>query len=134
MLRKSLIGGFRRLVVSGSFGALLFACQMASGVSFSGGVVAERIGGDANFAAGSALVSGTGTAIFVDEFSRTTNARLQTVALPATDPDAGGPQRSIVENGSSSNVGFMSRSTDGNYLVTVGYGVDAGATGLPGSA
>jgi hypothetical protein len=113
---------------------MLLASDSVSEAAFSGGIVAERIGGDASFMSGGALASATAAPLFVDEFSRTTNARLQTIALPATDPDGDDAQRAITENGSTNQIGFIARSVDGNYLTTAGYGVDVGTTGLPGTA
>ena len=133
MIRTSWMGLIRFMLVGASFAALLFASGIASAAAFSGGVVAERIGGDANFSSAGALASGVGAPLFLDEFSRTTNTRLQTIALPATDPDGAGPQRAITENGSTNQIGFIARSVDGNYLTTAGYGVDAGSA-VPGTA
>jgi hypothetical protein len=101
---------------------------------FSGGIVVERVGGDANFGPGaSAPVTGTAVPIFFDEFSLSTGARVQTIALPAIDPDDTGPQRQITENGNAATNGYLSRSANGAYLVTVGYGVPVGTTGLAGN-
>jgi hypothetical protein len=100
---------------------------------FSGGVVVERIGGDANFQSAGSFTGGTATPVFLDEFSQASGTRTQTIALPSTDPDAEGPQRMFNDN-AGNNVGFMTRSVDGNYLVTVGSAVAAGTTGMPGDA
>jgi hypothetical protein len=104
------------------------------GAPFSGGLVVERIGGDADFMSGALQVQGTATPIFLDEFSLTTGNRVQTIAFPSTDPDGAGAQHQITENGNSAAVGFVQRSVDGHYLMATGYAVDAGTTGLVGNA
>jgi hypothetical protein len=114
--------------------AVVATIEVAMAAPFSGGIVAERIGGTATFTSGPALASGVGAPIFIDEFNPTTNARIQSIALPSTDPDAEGPQRSIVENGSTNQVGFISRSVNENYIMATGIGVDAGTSGVPGAA
>ena len=98
----------------------------ADAAAFSGGIVVQRMGGDADFGGSGTAPAATGTAIFFDEFSLTTNTRLQTVALPTTDPDGAGAQRRIVDTGNSASVGYVSRSADGNYLVTGGYDLAVG--------
>ena len=106
----------------------------ADAVPFSGGIVVERLGGDADFnPAASAPASNTAVPIFLDEFSLTTGNRTQTISLPATDPDDTGLQRQITENGTATTSGYLSRSANGAYLVTVGFGVPVGTTGLAGA-
>jgi hypothetical protein len=105
----------------------------ANAVPFSGGIVVERLGGDANSNPGATpLATSTAAPIFLDEFSLSTGTRIQTLALPAGDPDDTGPQRQITERGSSQG-GYLSRSANGAYLVTVGYAVPPETTGLGGS-
>src|SRR4051812_43560888 len=128
------MNGQIRLVAVCTVFTVFSSAWEAKGAPFSGGIVVERIGGDADFASGAAQVAGTATPIFLDEFSQSTNARVQTIALPSTDPDGAGAQRAITENGASANVGMLGRSVDGRYLTTGGYGVDAGTTGLVGNA
>jgi hypothetical protein len=129
-----MIGRFRLLALCTIFSAIFCLSWEVKGAAFSGGIVVERIGGDADFMGGAAQVVGTATPVFLDEFSQSTNTRLQTIALPSTDPDGSGAQRAITENGASNNIGFVGRSVDGRYLTTGGYGVDAGTTGLVGNA
>jgi hypothetical protein len=124
----------RSLVALVAVAALAFHVNCARAAAFSGGVVIERIGGDADFMSGATQAAGTATPIFLDEFSLSTGNRIQTIALPTTDPDGAGAQHQITENGNSSNIGFVQRSADGHYLVALGYAVDAGGTGLVGSS
>jgi hypothetical protein len=124
----------RSLVALVTIAALAFHVNYARAAAFSGGIVVERIGGDADFMSGTAQVAGTATPIFLDEFSLSTGNRIQTIALPATDPDGAGAQHQITENGNASNIGFVQRSADGHYLVAMGYAVDVDSTGLVGSS
>jgi YD repeat-containing protein len=106
--------------------ALMFGGRVVYAIPFAGGIAVERLGD------GTAAPTANGSPIFIEEYSRTTGALVNTLALPTTDPDAAGPQHRIVENGSSPNSGFMTRSVDGRYLVTGGYDAALGAT-LPGN-
>src|SRR3954462_6090949 len=124
----------RSLVALVTVAALAFPVNYARAAAFSGGIVVERIGGDADFMSGAAQAGGTATPIFLDEFSLSTGNRIQTIALPTTDPDGAGPQHQITENGNATLIGFLQRSVHGHYLMATGYAVDAGGTGLVGSS
>ena len=122
-----------RLVAGIAILSQILLVSRATAAPFSGGIVVERVGGNADFTGGaSPPASNTAVPIFLDEFSLTTGNRIQTISLPATDPDETGPQRQITENGTATTSGYLSRSANGAYLVTVGFAVPAGTPGLAG--
>src|SRR4051794_21785574 len=129
-----MIGQIRLVALCTVFTTVLCLAWEVKGAPFSGGLVVERIGGDADFMSGAAQVQGTAAPTFLDEFSLSTGNRIQTIALPSTDPDGAGAQHQLTENGASAAVGFVQRSVDGHYLMATGYAVDAGFVGLVGNA
>ena len=80
----------------------------------SGNVVVYRVG------TGSGGLVNTGNAVFLDEYSPS-GTLIQSVSLPATDPDGAGPQRALVSSGVATSEGGLSRSADGRYLLVPGY-------------
>jgi hypothetical protein len=92
---------------------------------FTGGIVVQRMGD------GAAPLTATGTPVFLEEYSLSNGSLTNTVPFPVTDPDDAGPQRRFVDVGNSTATGFLNRSVDGRYLVSVGYDAAAGAT-VPG--
>src|SRR3954470_21677267 len=99
-------GGIRLLALVTVFSTILCSTWHVKAAPFSGGIMVERVGGDANFAgAGGAAVSGTAASIFLDEFSLASGNRLQTIALPDTDPDGAGAQHRITENANQNQTG-----------------------------
>ena len=83
-----------------------------------GDLVVERLGD------GSAALSGNACAIFLDEY-KPDGTLVQSVAMPTS---TSGSQLALVETGSATSAGFMSRSTDGKYLAMPGYNSSVGAT------
>jgi hypothetical protein len=83
------------------------------------------MGGDANFGGAASAPAATGTAIFLDEFTLdgASSTPTQTIALPTT---TSGAQRGIVDSGSASSTGFVTRTGDGSAVVTGGYDVGVG--------
>ncbi|MFA6954716.1 MAG: Calx-beta domain-containing protein [Thermoanaerobaculia bacterium] len=66
---------------------------------------------------GAAALTNTGTAVFLDEYT-TLGALVQSIAVPTTTV---GSQRRLVCSGSATSEGFLSRSSDGQYVVFSGY-------------
>ena len=102
-------GGVNGLDPVGAFVASPFA---------SGNIVVFRVG------TGTGALSNVATAAFLDEYTAS-GALVQSIALPTAD-GLGGNQTFTV-TGNATTEGFMTLSTDGRYLVMIGY--DA-ATGL----
>ncbi len=80
-----------------------------------------------------ASLTSSGTAVFIDEYTPA-GTLVQSIALPVTDPDGAGPQRTFVASGTSSTEGFLTRSADGRYLVLPGYVAGLGTSGLTTSS
>src|SRR5438067_9892638 len=81
-----------------------------------GNIVLYRVGD------GSAALAGTGTAVFLDEYTPA-GTLVQSVAMPTT-----GASGRLVASGTATTEGFLSRSEDGRYLVVPGYDAALGAT------
>jgi len=54
------------------------------------------------------------TAVFLDEYNTTTGALVQTIPLPTT---VSGANKRLVLSGTNSSEGYLTLSTDVNYLV-----------------
>lgn len=74
---------------------------------------------------GAAALGSAATAAFLEEFT-VAGTPVQTIALPTT---ASLPNRQATVSGSATSEGTLTQSTDGNYLVCVGYAQDAGVAG-----
>jgi hypothetical protein len=73
---------------------------------------------------GESSITGTGTAVFVDEFALD-GTPIGSIAMPTT---ANGANKSFVASGTATAEGLITRSTDGRYLLLTGYGASLGAT------
>jgi hypothetical protein len=71
---------------------------------------------------GSVGLSGAAAPIFIDTYDLRTSTLMGSTPIPTTLPNA------LTIAGSSFSEGFMSRSTDGRYLVFAGYNITAGGT------
>ncbi|HZH35445.1 MAG TPA: VCBS repeat-containing protein [Pyrinomonadaceae bacterium] len=89
-----------------------------------GNIVVYRVGD------GSTALVNTGSAVFLDEFTPT-GTLVQSIALPTT---ASGSNRQLIANGTSSAEGFITRSSDGRYLIVTGYARNLGGTGAVSAA
>jgi hypothetical protein len=94
-------------------------------------VVVERIGGDSDFngyAQGNAPAILSAVPVFMDEFTLGTSTRAQSLALPTTTV---GAQRALTEYyRNDTHNGYMTRSVDGQYLVTSGYQAAVGTASV----
>ena len=104
--------------------AFFFLAAAVQAAPFTpGNLVVYRVGD------GVAALANTGTAVFLDEYT-TAGVLVQTIAMP-TVPS--GLQRSLVCSGTATSEGFLTRSTDGQYLVLPGYDAAVGTPSLTGS-
>src|SRR4030095_7163260 len=75
---------------------------------------------------GAAALGATGTAIFLDEYT-TAGVLVQSIPVPTTTV---GAQRRVVCSGSATTEGFLTRSTDGQYVVFSGYDAAVGTASI----
>src|ERR1041385_5370319 len=98
----------------------------ASPISLSD-IMVERVGGDAWFNGSGTAATSAGTAVFIDEFAKSGLQSLpfQSFAMPTT---ASGSNLPLVESGSASSAGLISRTPDGSEIVISGYDSALGAS------
>jgi uncharacterized protein len=77
----------------------------------AGNIVVYRVG------SGIGSLVNTGNPVFLDEYSPS-GTLVQSIALPTT---VSGSNKQLVAVGTSSSEGFLTRSTDGKYLMLAGY-------------
>lgn len=82
-----------------------------------GNLVIYRVGD------GSTGLTSSGTKVFLDEYSPAGNL-VQSIEMPST---ATAPNYALLANGTSSAEGFLTRSTDGQYLLLGGYNTTIGS-------
>lgn len=85
-----------------------------------GNLLAYRVG------TGAGALTNAATAVFVDEFSATTGALVQSIALPTS---ASGNQHALTAQGTGTSEGLLTRSADGRYLLLTGYDAAPGTKG-----
>lgn len=90
----------------------------------TGNIVVYRVG------TGAAALTNASTAVFIDEYT-TSGALVQSVAFPTT---VSGANRQLTASGTATSEGLMTLSTDGRYLVAVGYGADPGVASISGTS
>jgi beta-lactamase superfamily II metal-dependent hydrolase len=107
-----------------AFGLTLLATVgIASAASFTAGnIVVYRVGD------GSTALSGAAAPVFVDEYT-TAGALVQSVTLPTV---GSGATKRLVSSGTSVE-GFITRSTDNQYLLLTGYDAATGAAAISGT-
>ncbi len=104
---------------------LAFAASAAAQIT-PGNLAVVRVGD------GSAALTSASTAVFLDQFDRTTpGGALGTIALPTA---ATLPQFPLTNSGSATSEGYLTQSVDGNYLVHTGYGTGPGTASIAGTA
>ena len=84
-------------------------------------VVVVRVG------TGTGSLTNAATAIFLDEYNTTTGALVQTIPLPTTVSNA---NKRLVLSGTNSSEGYLTLSTDVNYLVLGGYDAAVGTAAI----
>src|SRR5215468_6727362 len=99
-------------VILGLTGGERFSRSAKAATPFTpGNLVIYRVGDG-----GSSLVN-TGNAVFLDEYT-TTGTLVQSTALPTV---TSGSNRRLIASGTATSEGFISRSTDGQYIILAGY-------------
>lgn len=99
---------------------LLALAAQASAQITPGNLVVVRVGD------GAAALSNAAQPVFLDEFT-TAGTFVQTIAMPTV---ANGANLPITNSGTATSEGFVTLSTDGRYLVTVGYGTTVGTASV----
>jgi DNA/RNA endonuclease G (NUC1) len=86
----------------------------------AGDLVVYRVGD------GSAALGSTATAVFVDEYTPA-GTLVQSIAMPTA---VSGSNKRLTASGSATNEGFLTRSSDGQYLALTGYDAALGTSGV----
>jgi uncharacterized protein len=108
----------RRIVIAAAVFALAATIH---GAAFTpGNLVIYRMGD------GAAALSANGTPVFLDEYT-TAGVLVQSIAVPTTTV---GAQRRLVCSGSATSEGWLTRSTDGQYIVFPGYDAAVGTANI----
>jgi uncharacterized repeat protein (TIGR01451 family) len=102
----------------------LFLAGTVHGAAFTpGNLVIYRVND------GAAAIGANGTPVFLDEYT-TAGALVQSIPVPTTTV---GAQRRLVCSGSATTEGFLTLSTNGQYIVFPGYDAAVGTVGITGS-
>ncbi|HEX3129654.1 MAG TPA: ExeM/NucH family extracellular endonuclease [Thermoanaerobaculia bacterium] len=122
-----MLKSLRALLPAGSIGLLamlVFAPSLFGAPLTPGNLVIYRMGD------GSAALGATGTAVFLDEYT-TAGVLVQSIPVPTTTV---GAQRRLVCSGSATTEGFLTRSSDGQYIVFSGYDAALGTASIATSS
>jgi Secretion system C-terminal sorting domain len=92
-----------------------------------GNLIVSRFGGDASNGAGASALTSAASAVFLDEYTPS-GTYVQTLAIPNTTAGA-----RLVNAGSSTSEGMLSRSTSGNALLLAGYDQAVATTSVASS-
>ncbi|MEI7731508.1 MAG: DNRLRE domain-containing protein, partial [Verrucomicrobiota bacterium] len=115
-----------RLLVS-PVTAWLAASVVATAAPFTAGnLVVERVGD------GTGVLSGTATNVFLDEYT-SAGSLVQSIALPTT-PGTAPATYPLVDSGSATSAGMITRSTDGRFIIIPGYGTNIGFASVVSAA
>jgi len=105
--------------------ATVHVSHVRAAVGFTlGNLVVYRVGD------GSASLNGNATAVFLDEYTPA-GGLVQSIPMPTT---VNGSNRRLTASGSATTEGFLTRSTDGRYIVLPGYDAALGTTGITTSS
>ena len=107
--------------VVGTGGMVAMGGTVGTGGAVAGPVLAVYRVGD-----GTTSLSGSANPVFVDRFSAM-GMLLSTTAMPATTPATG---HRLVSSGTAVSEGFITRSTDGRFLLLTGYDTALGTASL----
>ncbi len=105
---------------------LVFRVTIATSFT-SGGLAVERVGD------GSAALSSAGTPVFIQEYA-TSGDLLQTIAMPQALTRPTGSPFNLLDSGSATSNGQLTRSADGRFLCIPGYNGIPGEAGIAGSS
>ncbi|MBS1723071.1 MAG: hypothetical protein JSS66_08990 [Armatimonadetes bacterium] len=89
-----------------------------------GNIVISRVGD------GSGALTSAATAVFLDEYTPA-GVLVQSVAMPIVD---NGNNQMLTSSGTATSEGYISRSTDGNFIVIAGYDAAVGTAAVAGTA
>lgn len=104
---------------------LVFRVTIATGFT-AGGLAVERMGD------GSVALGNTGTPVFVQEYA-TSGELLQTKALPRAFPRPTANPFNLMDSGSATSNGQLTRSADGRFVCVPGYNGTNAESGIAGS-
>jgi hypothetical protein len=76
---------------------------------------------------GSSTLTNAATPVFLDEFSQSGGAPVQSLAMPTA---VNGSNRRLTASGTATSEGLLTSSTDGNYLMLSGYDAALGTAGV----
>jgi DNA/RNA endonuclease G (NUC1) len=102
---------------------MYFARRVHAAAFTPGNVVVYRVGD------GAAALGSTATAVFLDEYTPT-GTFVQSVAMPTA---VAGSNRRLTASGTATNEGFLTLSTDGQYLALTGYDAALGTLAVAGT-
>ena len=91
----------------------------------AGDLVIYRVG------TGSAALSSAATAVFLDEYTTSGGAPVQSIAMPTADS---GANQTLTASGTATSEGLLTRSTDGNSLTLTGYDAAPGTANVTSSS
>src|SRR6266849_2637383 len=121
---------FMFLLVLGLLAVILLTQQIyfagrvrAANPFTAGNLVVYRVGD------GGTALSGNAAPVFLDEYTPT-GTLIQSIPLPTV---VSSPNRRLTSTGTSTNDGFLTLSTDGQYLVLTGYDADVATVGVAGT-
>jgi hypothetical protein len=127
MLRKTTTFLFCLAVVVGLLRVLPVAAAAApagpQAAFTAGNLVVYRVGD------GTASLSNAAAAVFLDEYT-TSGALVQSIPMPTA---VSGSNRRLVASGTATSEGYLTLSTDTNYLVLTGYDADVGTASIAGT-
>ena len=100
--------------------AASLAAPLAPPAFTSGDLVVYRVGD------GSAALGSAATTVFLDEYA-TNGTLVQSIALPTA---VSVPNKRLTASGTATTEGYLTRSTDGRYLILAGYDASVGTSGV----
>ena len=115
-------GGYSVVVTDSSGSVTSSVAMLTIAPPFTPGNLAVLRLGD-----GSAALSSSGTAEFVDEYT-TGGTLVQSIALPTTGTNA------LVDSGSAASAGGLTRSADGSLICVPGYNANVGTASITSSS
>nr|MDQ5837921.1 hypothetical protein [Acidobacteriota bacterium] len=110
-----MVSGVPALNAAAGISAAL-AAPLAPSAFNSGDLVVYRVGD------GTAALGAGATAVFLDEYT-TTGTLVQSVPMPTA---VSGSNKRLTASGTATTEGYMTRSTDGRYLILAGYDANVG--------
>src|SRR5438309_1564029 len=110
----------RRVALAAIAALMAFGTSVFAGPFTPGNIVIYRVGD------GSAALAATATAVFLDEYTPA-GTLVQSIAMPVSG-------QQLTASGSATSEGFLTRSTDGAFIVLAGYAANAGTAAVAGTS